>query len=281
MDFSAVVLTEAQQAFAEEVRAFLDEHLTPEVYAGVRERADHTDEGLVLALGAKGWLMPQWSKEDGGAELDDVSVRILETQLRERDAPATVGEQLPWPAVDKFADRGLHAELKPGVAKGTVRFCLGYTEPDGGSDIAGAKTRAVRDGDEWIINGQKIFTSNAQHSTHVFLITRTDPTLPKHKGLTMFLVPTSSPGLRAAAAAHHRRRDHQHQLLQRHPALGPVPHRGGQQRLVHPARPAGRRAPPGGTHQQARRHRPRRKVHASASAVDRGRHRLGQGRSGW
>src|SRR3984957_9998676 len=194
MDFSAVVLTEAQQAFAEEVRAFLDEHLTPEVYAGVRERADHTDEGLVLALGAKGWLMPQWSKEDGGAELDDVSVRILETQLRERDAPATVGEQLPWPAVDNLADRGLHAELKPGVAKGTVRVCLGYTEPDGGSDIAGAKTRAVRDGDEWIINGQKIFTSNAQHSTHVFLITRTDPTLPKHKGLTMFLVPTSSPG---------------------------------------------------------------------------------------
>ena len=81
MDFSAVVLTEAQQAFAEEVRAFLDEHLTPEVYAGVRERADHFDEGLVLALGAKGWLMPRWSKEDGGAELDDVSVKILETEL--------------------------------------------------------------------------------------------------------------------------------------------------------------------------------------------------------
>src|ERR1700733_7546105 len=194
MDFSAVVLTEAQQAFADEVRAFLDEHLTPEVYAGIRERADHTDEGLILALGAKGWLMPQWRKEDGGAELDDVCVKILESQLIERDAPAQVGEQLPWPAVDKFADPGLRDELKPQVARGEVRFCLGYTEPDGGSDIAGAKTRAVRDGDEWIINGQKIFTSNAQHSTHVFLITRTDPTLPKHKGLTMFLVPTSSPG---------------------------------------------------------------------------------------
>ena len=73
MDFSAVVLTEAQQAFAEEVRAFLDEHLTPEVYAGIRERADHYDEGFYLALGAKGWLMPRWRKEDGGAELDDVS----------------------------------------------------------------------------------------------------------------------------------------------------------------------------------------------------------------
>jgi hypothetical protein len=194
MDFSAVVLTEAQQAFADEVRAFFDEHLTPEVYAGVRERADHTDEGLVLALGAKGWLMPRWRKEDGGAELDDVCVKILQDEIITRDAPAQVGEQLPWPAVDAHADPGLRDELKPLVASGHVRFCLGYTEPDGGSDIAGAKTRAVRDGDEWIINGQKIFTSNAQHSTHVFLITRTDPTLPKHKGLTMFLVPTSSPG---------------------------------------------------------------------------------------
>jgi alkylation response protein AidB-like acyl-CoA dehydrogenase len=194
MDFSAVVLTEDQQAFAEEVRAFLDEHLTPEVHAAVRAKAEHFDKGLILALGAKGWLMPRWKKEDGGAELDDVCVKILETELARRDAPATVGEQLPWPAVEAHADPGLREELKPLVASGEVRFCLGYTEPDGGSDIAGAKTRAVRDGDEWVINGQKIFTSNAQNSQYVFLITRTDPTLPKHKGLTMFLVPTSSPG---------------------------------------------------------------------------------------
>jgi len=123
-----------------------------------------------------------------------VCVKILENELVRRDAPAQVGEQLPWPAVDAHADPGLRDELKPLVASGEVRFCLGYTEPDGGSDIAGAKTRAVRDGDEWVINGQKIFTSNAQNSQYVFLITRTDPTLPKHKGLTMFLVPTSSPG---------------------------------------------------------------------------------------
>ena len=194
MDFSAVVLTEAQQEFAEEVRAFLDEHLTPEVYAGVRAKAEHFDKGLILALGAKGWLMPRWPKEEGGAELDDVCVKILETELARRDAPAQVGEQLPWPAVEAHADPGLRDELRPQVASGEVRFCLGYTEPDGGSDIAGAKTRAVRDGDEWVINGQKIFTSNAQNSQYVFLITRTDPTLPKHKGLTMFLVPTSSPG---------------------------------------------------------------------------------------
>jgi len=196
MDFSAVVLTEAQQAFAEEVRAFLDEQLTPEVVEGMRERSSSYDEGFYLALGAKGWLTPRWRREDGGAELDDVCAKILQTEMQNRDA--TIGvlatTHLVWPAVEASADPGLRDELKPQVARGTARLCLGYTEPDGGSDIAGAKTRAVRDGEEWVINGQKIFTSNAQYATHVFLITRTDPTLPKHKGLTMFLVPTSSPG---------------------------------------------------------------------------------------
>jgi len=195
MDFSTVALTEDQQKFRDEVRAFLDEHLTEEVYAGARERCDHFDKGLYLALGAKGWLMPQWRKADGGAELDDVCLRILETELADRDAPAAVGPGLVWPAVDAHAEPSLRAELMPKVARGEVRFCLGYSEPDGGSDIAGAKTRAVRDGDEWVINGQKIFTTNAQNCQYAFLITRTDPTLPKHKGLTMFLMPMDAPGV--------------------------------------------------------------------------------------
>jgi len=196
MDFSPVALTEDQQAFAEEVRAFLDEHLTPEVVAGMRERSSSYDEGFYLALGTKGWLTPRWRKEDGGAELDDVRAKILQNELRERDAQIGLlgTTHLVWPAIEASGDPGLRDELKPQVAKGTVRFALGYTEPDGGSDIANAKTRAVRDGDEWVINGQKIFTSNVQYATHVFLITRTDQTLPKHKGMTMFLVPTSSPG---------------------------------------------------------------------------------------
>jgi 3-oxocholest-4-en-26-oyl-CoA dehydrogenase alpha subunit len=192
MDFSAVPLTEDQQAFAEEVRAFLDEHLTDKVKAGLRERSSTYDESLYLALGAKGWLFPRWRKEDGGAGLDDVRVKILETELPANVMLGTTA--LCWPAVEKEGEPSLRDELKPGVANGTVRIAQGYTEPDGGSDIANAKTRAVRDGDEWVINGQKIFTSNAQYATHVFLITRTDPSLPKHKGMTMFLVPTSSPG---------------------------------------------------------------------------------------
>jgi alkylation response protein AidB-like acyl-CoA dehydrogenase len=200
VDFSAVALTEAQQKFSDEVRAFLDEHLTEEVYAGARERTDHFDEGLWLAMGAKGWLQPQWKKEDGGAELDDISVKILENELRKRDAPVAGGANgLIWPAVDVYGVPDLREELKPKVADGTARFVLGYSEPDGGSDIANAKTRAERDGDEWVINGQKIFTTSAQNGTHVFLITRTDPNLPKHKGLTMFLVPMDTPGIEVQA----------------------------------------------------------------------------------
>jgi 3-oxocholest-4-en-26-oyl-CoA dehydrogenase alpha subunit len=196
VDFSSVDLTEAQQAFRDEARAWLDEHLTPEVHARTRAAAGNYDEEFYLAVGAKGWLEPRWRKDEGGAELDDVCYRILETELRERDAPVIIlgTTDLVWPAIAASGDPGLWEELKPGIADGTVRFALGYTEPDGGSDIANASTRAVRDGDEWVINGQKIFTSNAQYATHVFLITRTDPTLPKHKGMTMFLVPTASPG---------------------------------------------------------------------------------------
>ncbi len=80
------------------------------------------------------------------------------------------------------------------MVRGELLIALGYSEADSGSDVAAAKTAAVRDGDEWVINGQKMFTSTAQVCSHVFLLTRTNPDAPKHRGLTMFLVPTSSPG---------------------------------------------------------------------------------------
>jgi alkylation response protein AidB-like acyl-CoA dehydrogenase len=84
--------------------------------------------------------------------------------------------------------------IVPAALAGNVIIALGYTEPDSGSDVAAARTRAIRDGDEWVINGQKAFTSTAQSATHVFLLTRTDPDKPKHRGLTLFLVPTDADG---------------------------------------------------------------------------------------
>ena len=89
----------------------------------------------------------------------------------------------------------LQDEVLLGFARGEFTSCLGFTEPSGGSDVFAAKTRAVRDGDEWVINGQKMFTSGAELADYVLLLTRTDPDVPKHKGLTLFLVPLKVPGV--------------------------------------------------------------------------------------
>src|SRR6185312_3128125 len=102
-------------------------------------------------------------------------------------------------AVDQFGSPELKDEVMARALSGEIRLCLGYTEPEGGSDVATCKTRAVRDGDGWIINGSKMFTSNAQNAAYVFLITNTDPEAPKHQSLTMFLVPLDSPGVEIQA----------------------------------------------------------------------------------
>ena len=98
-------------------------------------------------------------------------------------------------SVARFGSPELQDEVMPRVFSGQVRLCLGYTEPEGGSDIATCKTRAVRDGDSWMINGSKMFTTGAHNCQYVFLITNTDPDAPKHKSLTMFLVPLDTPGI--------------------------------------------------------------------------------------
>jgi alkylation response protein AidB-like acyl-CoA dehydrogenase len=97
--------------------------------------------------------------------------------------------------VQKFGKPELQEEVLPRFASGEVSACLGYTEPSGGSDVFAAKTRAVRDGEDWVINGQKMFTSGADLASYVLLITRTDPDAPKHKGITVFLVPLNSNGI--------------------------------------------------------------------------------------
>src|ERR1700761_7735036 len=201
MDLSLLELDSGQREFAEEVRAFFAEHVTEEVLEEERLTGNGFNEGVHLAMGKKGWIMPAWPPERGGAGLDPVRLRILELEGRRSPGPwVTLGTtQLVEGAVEKYAVPELAAEVLPKVAAGTARFCLGYTEPDGGSDIAAAKVRAGRDGDEWVINGSKIFTTGAQNCQYTFLITRTDPELPKHRGLTMFLVPLASPGVEIQA----------------------------------------------------------------------------------
>jgi 3-oxocholest-4-en-26-oyl-CoA dehydrogenase alpha subunit len=196
MDFASVELSAEDQEFRDRLRAFLAVHVTDEVRRRDRETGENFDEGVHLALGAEGYLAADWKDESEGGF----------SSLRRRIWNLEIGRaHTPWfhwgttavvtRAVQQFGSAELADEVVPGVLSGHIRLCLGYTEPEGGSDVATCKTRAVRDGAGWVINGSKMFTSNAHNAKYVFLLTNTDPNAPKHKNLTMFLVPLDSPGI--------------------------------------------------------------------------------------
>jgi len=196
VDFSRVALADDDQAFLDEARTFLKTHVTEDVIRRDRQTGDNFDEGVHLALGAAGYLEREWQPHaDGG--FTRVRRRIWELEKRRAHVPWVTWGTTAMVArsVAKFGSPELRDEVMPKVFSGHVRLCLGYTEPEGGSDIATCKTRAVRDGDGWIINGSKMFTTGAHKCQYVFLITNTDPEAPKHKSLTMFLVPLDSSGI--------------------------------------------------------------------------------------
>lgn len=196
MDFSRVQLSDEDKTFLDEARAFLATHVTEDVKRRDRETGDNFDEGVHLALGAAGYLEAEWKPESEGG-FSRVRRRIWELEKRRAHVPWVTWGTTAMVArsVAKFGSKELQDEVLPGVFSGHVRLCLGYTEPEGGSDVATCKTRAVRDGDGWVINGSKMFTTGAHNCQYVFLITNTDPDAPKHQSLTMFLVPLNSPGI--------------------------------------------------------------------------------------
>ena len=196
MDFSRIDLSPEDQAFYQETRAFIAEHVTEDVLRRDREFGENFDEQVHLALGKAGYLASDWKLESEGG-FSPVRRRIFQLEIGRAHTPwyhwgtTSVVARL----MQQFGEPELTDAVLPGVLSGEIRLCLGYTEPEGGSDVATCKTRAVRDGDTWIINGSKMFTSNAQNAKYVFLLTNTEPQGPKHKNLTMFLVPLDSPGI--------------------------------------------------------------------------------------
>jgi 3-oxocholest-4-en-26-oyl-CoA dehydrogenase alpha subunit len=196
MDFSRVELSDDDEAFRDEARNFLKAQVTEEVRRRDRETGDNFDEGVHLALGAAGYLALEWKSESDGG-FSRVRRRIWELEKRRAHVPWVTWGTTAMVArsVAKFGSTELQNEVLPRVFSGEVRLCLGYTEPEGGSDVATCKTRAVRDGGSWLINGSKMFTTGAHNCQYVFLITNTAPDSPKHKSLTMFLVPLNSPGI--------------------------------------------------------------------------------------
>jgi alkylation response protein AidB-like acyl-CoA dehydrogenase len=196
MDFSEVELSDDDRAFQAELRGFLARVVTDDVIERDRRTGDNFDETVHLALGAAGYLERDWrAGQDGG--FTAVQRRIFELEIGRAHTPwfhwGTTS--MVAKAVDQFGSDELKDEVLDRVLSGEFRLCLGYTEPEGGSDVATCKTRAVRDGDGWIVNGSKMFTSNAHHAQYVFLITNTDPAAPKHQSLTMFLVPLDATGV--------------------------------------------------------------------------------------
>jgi 3-oxocholest-4-en-26-oyl-CoA dehydrogenase alpha subunit len=196
VDFSRVDLCEDDQAFLDEVRTFLCTHVTDEVRRRDRETGENFDEGVHLAVGAHGYLAADLKPESDGG-FSPVRRRIWELERGRARMPSyhTGTTAMIARTVEPFASQQIKDEVLAAAHTGHVRLCLGFTEPEGGSDVATCKTRAVRDGDGWIINGSKMFTSNAHNSQYVFLLTNTDPGAPKHKSLTMFLVPLDTPGI--------------------------------------------------------------------------------------
>lgn len=198
MDFSHVALSPEDQEFFDQTREFIAKHVTDEVRERDRKFGENFDEQLHLALGAAGYLESDYKLESEGG-FSPVRRRMFHLEIGRAHTPwyhwgtTSVVARL----VHQFGAPELCESVLPGVLSGEIRLCLGYTEPEGGSDVATCKTRAVRDGDgsSWIINGSKMFTSNAQNARYVFLLTNTDPQGPKHKNLTMFLVPLDSPGI--------------------------------------------------------------------------------------
>jgi len=197
MNFGVVELDEDTKQFWADVKDLLAEYVTDAVLEEERATGSGFNEQLHLALGKRGWVAPSWPVEAGGAGLDGMRTRIIGEEILRSGAPYVLASTtlLPPIAIRMFGSEELQNDVLPRVADGSVRICLGYTEPDCGSDLAAVRTRAVQDGDAWIINGQKMFTTGAQHSQFCFLLARTDPAAPAHKGLTVFLLPLESPGV--------------------------------------------------------------------------------------
>ena len=194
MDFSFGAKSDA---FREEVREFLREHLRPDMI----ERAHDTGTGhnweFHRALGAQGWIAASWPEEYGGQGRDPFEMTAMRDELRLAGVPTDgLGQSIMVArTILAVGSEEQKQTFLPPFLAGEIIFGLGYTEPDSGSDVAAAKTRAVPDGDDWVIDGQKMFTTLAHEAAFVFLLARTNPDVPKHRGLTMFLVPLDAPGV--------------------------------------------------------------------------------------
>jgi alkylation response protein AidB-like acyl-CoA dehydrogenase len=187
-----LAFTPEQTALATEMRAY---------FAALKDSVENedTDESTytryVRRMGSDGWLGIGWPEEYGGAARGPIDQMIFVEESHWAGVPLplltlnSVG-----PTLMALGTEQQKRDFLPRILAGEMHFAIGYTEPNAGTDLASLETRAVRDGDEYVVNGQKVFTSAIEHADYVWLAVRTDPELPKHKGLSVLLVPTDTPG---------------------------------------------------------------------------------------
>jgi alkylation response protein AidB-like acyl-CoA dehydrogenase len=198
MDFD---FTPEQRAFLAEVEEFLDANDDPEVFDPTRENmAQIVDtpprRAFMAKMAKRGWMGITWPKEHGGQESDGVYEYLLNEALAARGGPQIgKGVGIIGKTLLRHGSEKLKAEFLPKILNAEIEFAVGYSEPGAGSDAAAMQLKAVRDGDEWILNGQKIWTTSAHFADWYWVGARTDPDAPKHSGITLFLVPMDHPGL--------------------------------------------------------------------------------------
>ncbi|KAA0234171.1 MAG: acyl-CoA dehydrogenase [Actinobacteria bacterium] len=188
--------------FRQEIRAWLEENLPEgwfddgfEMDQAERERFN---KEWPEKLHEGGWICASWPVEYGGKGLSLIESVVLSEEFHNAGAPMRgdfFGDTLVGPTILQWGSEEQKKEFIPGILSGEIAWCQGFSEPDAGSDLASLKTTAVLDGDEWVINGQKIWTTQAQWADYIFVLCRTDPEAPKHKGISYLLCPMKQPGI--------------------------------------------------------------------------------------
>ncbi|GAA4849301.1 acyl-CoA dehydrogenase family protein [Saccharopolyspora rosea] len=194
-----IAYTPRQEQLRQELRAYFGRIMTPELRAELAAHGDYGDgaayKQLVRRMGADGWLALGWPEEYGGQN------RSMLDQLIFTDEAAIAGAPVPFltlnsiaPTIMRYGTPEQKAHYLPKIAAGEIHFAIGYSEPEAGTDLASLRTTADRDGDHYVVNGQKMWTSLIQYADYVWLACRTDREARKHRGLSILVVPTDSPG---------------------------------------------------------------------------------------
>jgi alkylation response protein AidB-like acyl-CoA dehydrogenase len=193
---------EDAEAYRSEVRGWLEENLPkgwfePGFEMSTDERALFLEEWTSKLYGG-GWICASWPTEYGGKGLSTMKAVVVAEEFANAGAPMRAdffGDTLVGPTILQWGTEEQKKEFLPKILSGTIAWCQGFSEPDAGSDLANLGTKAVLDGDEWVINGQKIWTTQGFIADYVFILCRTDPDAPKHKGISYLLCPMDQPGV--------------------------------------------------------------------------------------